>query len=190
MSNNKLLLTGRRCDYVDIDGGAGSNIFGDQMPISSVGVFCNRAPGWDPNLRCEPGTAGCYPTDEYINHSYNFKPRNLSVATTVMGAAAAVAFLFAAGANHRPVVWMVISAVLLATAVTEGLVYQNMMHNLYCDRSGLCLRGNAANCAIAAMTFWSLSSLICCGLGNAKKAENRKDTEEDLVQGLLSDPDP
>ena len=96
-----------------------------------------------------------------------------------MGATAWAVFFLAGCVRFPPLVWMVMSAALVATAITEGLVYGRMMNSPYCEGTGVCSKGPGAKCAIAAMTFWSISSVMCCGV--FREARDRKEAEEEGV---------
>ena len=109
--------------------------------------------------------------------------QGLSVATTVTGATAWTVFFLAGCVRFPPAVWLVVSATLIATAVTEGLVYRRMTHNVYCDGGGVCSNGQGARCAIAAMTFWSLSSIMSWGV--FREARDRKEAEEEGVDVVV-----
>merc|ERR1711982_164996 len=84
-----------------------------------------------------------------------------------------VIFILPGCVRFLPAIWLVLSLVLAATAVTEGLVYQQIITNSYCEEEGLCSKGTGARCAIAAMAFWSISSVMTCGLFRLAQDQKR-----------------
>mmetsp|Transcript_34892 Transcript_34892/g.83421 ORF Transcript_34892/g.83421 Transcript_34892/m.83421 type:complete len:196 (+) Transcript_34892:73-660(+) len=160
----------RKCNYVSIDGGGSNILDGVPRALDKAGVYCWQGVGGGNYLYGQSALDQFEGTDA---------TRDLSLATTVMGATAWTVFFLAGCVRFPPAVWMLMSAVLVATTVTEGLVYQRMLHNLYCDGGGVCSRGPGAKCAIAAMAFWSLSSIMCCGV--FREARDRKEAEDEGV---------
>jgi hypothetical protein len=84
-------------------------------------------------------------------------------------------YLFAGCFRFPAPLWLLISLLCIATAVTEGLVYQYMFTAEVCDMNS-CKWGTGAKCGISAMTFWSLSALMTCGVfKDAHENGNRGD---------------
>ena len=142
----------RRCNFLSVnDENLNTTGNGRSYAVDDVGVFC---------LRDTHGNNWLY--SDGVNSLEAVKgAQSLSLATTIMGATAWALFALAGCVRIPPILWLLVSSILAATAVTEGLVYRDMFNN--CD-GGECSRGTGAKCAIAAMTFWSVSTLMCFGV--------------------------
>ena len=139
---------------------------------------CNYVYHDDPQIE----TAGihCWQTSAGINIKWTGATslQKLSYATVVMGGVSWCVFFLGACCTFPPLVWGLTGSVLAATAVTEGLVFQQIFASDFCE--GGCSWGTGAKCAIAAMTFWALSSLMTCAMvKDAKDRASRDDGGDD-----------
>ena len=87
--------------------------------------------------------------------------------------------LFLRGLLSLPTrLWLLVALMCAATAVLEGLVWNQMFSSVACE-TFTCSWGTGAKCAISAMTFWSLSTLMTCGVfGDAQKKKMGDDGGE------------
>ena len=102
----------------------------------------------------------------------------LSLSIVCMGGISWFFYFFAACCPFPPVLWLLVALMCAATAVLEGLVWNQMFSSVACETS-TCSWGTGAKCAISAMTFWSLSTLMTCGVfGDAQKKKMGDDGGE------------
>jgi len=149
-----------RCNYVNTGSDAEVNSENGLRFVEKIGPTCYTAIG---------GVAYKYPEGTISD-----TVQGLSLATVVMGAISWCIYLFAACCRFPPPLWLLTSLLCLATAVTEGLVFHYMFNSDVCVDS-TCSWGTGAKCAISAMTFWSLSCVMTCGVFQQAQAEKNSD---------------
>ena len=87
--------------------------------------------------------------------------RQMALATTVMGAAAWLFYLFSSCIRYHPAIWFLVSLVLCATTVTQALQFQLFNDDLCSD--GGCTFGRSTRLIISACVFWFISAIMTCG---------------------------
>ena len=87
--------------------------------------------------------------------------RQMALATTVMGAAAWLFYLFSSCIKYHPAIWFLVSLVLLATTATQALQFQLFNDDLCSD--GGCTFGRSTRLIISACVFWFISAIMTCG---------------------------
>ena len=161
-----------RCNYVNTDNTNPNSLFrmtvedGIQRYVDSIGPTCYRTDSGD-NFKYSRGAAIFF-------FDKKDTVQGLSLATVIMGAITWAFCLFAGCFRFAPPLWLLVGLLCAATAVTEGLVFQQMFTYSYvCEDDGVhCSWGTGAKCAISAMTFWSLSCIMTCGRFEEAQAEN------------------
>ena len=153
-----------RCNYVNTgDLSTGGFIF--NQSVKTVGIHCWQTVG---------GVNYKYGSDFDTMNDDVTTIQNLSIATTTMGGISWLVFFVASCCRFPSALWLLVGLVLAATAVTEGLVFQQVFGSDFCTEGGdMCEWGTGARCAISAMAFWGISSLMTCAMfKDAKDRDN------------------
>lgn len=119
-----------RCNYVNVDGKSYIEV-GD---AATAGVTC---------FTTTAGTSYAYSREDSIDQTV----QDLSQATVIMGAVAWCFYLLAGCCKFPPPLWLLVSLICAATAVTEGLVFQQIFNSDFCAND--CSWGTGAKCAIS-----------------------------------------
>ncbi|KAL9178519.1 hypothetical protein ACHAXT_001857 [Thalassiosira profunda] len=152
-----------QCNYVNVTDDLETGGF-FSTPVKTLGIHC-----W----QTEAGVNYKYGSD--FDDTDMSTIQNLSYATIVMGGVAWCVYFLGACCTFPPPVWGLMGLVLAATAVTEGLVFQQVFNSDFCSEG--CAWGTGAKCAISAMTFWALSTLMTCAM--VKDAKDRAAKDDD-----------
>lgn len=157
-----------QCKYVDITNN--DNNFGEGGMVDQAGIHCYQAGGGN----------WAYSVDVVSDTT-----QSLSYATVAMGGIAWLIFLLAICCKFPGPVWLLTGLLLAATAVTEGLVFREVFNSDFCTAGSgdSCAWGVGAKCAISAMTFWSLSSLMTCAMFKEAKESGGNEEGGDEEEG-------
>lgn len=163
------------CQFITLnDGDEMSDVSGGSVRdrvIASAGLHCWRSAN---------GVNFVYNDSYYPFTSEHETAQRMALATTIMGATAWGAYIFASCVRFPPVVWVFLSLTLAATCVCQGLIFRLFNSDWCSGDDDNCALGSSSKCGISACVFWGISSLMTCGI--AKEAIGRQDDDDDDVQ--------
>lgn len=105
--------------------------------------------------------------------------QNMGLATTVMGATAWGLYIIASCVRFPPPLWLLLSVLLVATCVCEGLCF-TFFNAPVCDIAE-CGLGKSSRCSLSAVVFWALSSVMTCAVFKDAQDRYREENEQEEV---------
>jgi len=140
----------RGCKFIDVDqpdsGFMSQLLLIDQ--VDYLGVFC---------FQTENGVNYAYASDAVFSSEHALA-RNMAYATTIMGAIAWCFYVLASCLRFPPPLWLLVSSVIVATCVCEGLNFKWFSSN-ECDFFE-CDLATSSRCGISACVFWFISAIM------------------------------
>jgi len=144
------------CRFIKLGDGETSDLSGGVVldgAIEYAGLFCWQASN---------GMEFLY-RDNFQYSSEHELARKMALATTVMGATSWGAFFFAPCVRFPPPIWLLISLMLLATCITEGITFK-FFDSDWCQAGADCRLATSSKCGISACVFWGISFIMTCGI--------------------------
>lgn len=127
------------------------------------------------------GTDYYYPDNLPFNEDAIFVQK-MGLATTIMGAIAWGSYILASCIRFPPLAWLLVSFLLIATCVCEGLCF-TFFNAPVCEIAE-CGLGKSSKCSLSATVFWALSSFMTCGIfKDAQDKYNEENEQEEVGDG-------